>query len=172
MGMLPCTPTQVVVDVMVVVVDHGDDGDRGGGNGVGRGGSEGGDDGGECSASIVKEVVVVVVVQESAQEVRWRWSNDHGGSNSFDNGGYDDLTMMVAVGVASIGAQHFSAEQCYNVLRDVRGFCFPDSKCHAGELNWSSRMRTCNYGEQRRHLANESHGLGPTPPLLTCSNRM
>lgn len=71
----------------------------------------------------------------------------------------------------SIGAQHFSAEQCYNVLRDIWGFCFPDSKCHAGELNWSSRMRTCSYGEQRRHLANESRGLGPTPTLLTCSNR-
>ncbi|KAI5323055.1 hypothetical protein L3X38_032127 [Prunus dulcis] len=161
MGMLPCTPTQVVVDVMVVVVmDHGDDGDRGGGNGVGRGGSEGGDDGGECSASIVKEVVVVVVVQESAQEVQRK------GPCALS------LSNVRQVGVASIGAQHFSAEQCYNVLRDIRGFCFPDSKCHAGELNWSSRMRTCNYGEQRRHLANESHGLGPTPPLLTCSNRM
>ncbi|CAL8162305.1 unnamed protein product [Prunus armeniaca] len=92
-------------------------GNRGGGGYVGGSGRDGGevvvvvdrgDDGGERSACVVKEVkVVVVVVRESAQEVQRK------GPRALY------LSNVRQVGVASIGAQHFSAEQCYNVLRDM-----------------------------------------------------
>ncbi|KAL6276580.1 hypothetical protein ACE6H2_020181 [Prunus campanulata] len=96
-----------------------------------------------------------------------------GGSGGDGGGGGGN-----GVAIGGSGGEHSASvvkevEEVVVVRVSVQeGFCFPDSKCHAGGLFWSSRMRTCSYGEQRRHLPNESRGLGPTPTLLTCSNRM